>query len=131
MIQVFRDAKRSNLTAFPWPARYVSSVASHEFDPHSKSSDIITEKILLQYDNPAGHLKIIETIIQSHQHHHKFMRRFQQCWAISLPIDGSVHNLIKFTSWQKLSIWVDRQSCCLVCHVLSSSLCDGVPCWNT
>lgn len=88
LIQVFLDAKRLNLSAYSWPARYVASTASSVYNSQNQSTETIAENIPLQYVNPPGHLELMTTIVKSY--HNDFMKKINECWAISLRIDGSV-----------------------------------------
>lgn len=88
MIQVFVDAKRLHLSAFSWPSRYISGEASHAYDSLSQKESIIPNNISLRYVNPPGHLELMSTIFRSH--HGEFLKKLNECIAISLRIDGSI-----------------------------------------
>lgn len=88
MIQIFYDAKHLNLPAFSWPARYVASAASFAYDSQNRTLPTIPENIPMQYVNPPGHLDLMTTIVNSY--FPEFMKKINECWAVSLRVDGSV-----------------------------------------
>lgn len=88
MIQVYLDAKRLNLSAHSWPSRYIAGEASNSYDSLNKRESIISDGVNLQYVNPHGHLNLMSTIVNAHRD--EFLRKINECFAISLRIDGSV-----------------------------------------
>lgn len=87
MIQVYLDAKRLNLPAYSWPSRYVAGEASFVYDSLNQSRSIIAQNIDLQYVNPPGHLNIMIAIV--HSHREEFLRKINDCIALSLRKKGS------------------------------------------
>lgn len=88
MIQIFVDAKRLSSSAFNWPSRFIAGEASCAYDSQSQAKSVISKNLSLQYVNPPGHLELMTTIIKSHRH--GFVKKVNECVALSLRIDGSV-----------------------------------------
>lgn len=88
MIQVYLDAKKLNLAAYSWPARYIAAEASTTYDSAKQNKSIVSDGINLQYVNPHGHLNLMTTIVRSHRD--VFLKKINECNAISLRIDGSI-----------------------------------------
>lgn len=88
LIQIYLDAKRLNLSAHSWPARYVAGEASHAYDSANQSKNLIPDGIDLQYVNTHGHSNLMHAIVQSHRP--EFQRKIKECLALSLRIDGSI-----------------------------------------
>lgn len=98
MIQIYLDAKRLNLSAHSWPARYVAGEASQVYDSHKQNEQIIADSIKLQYINTHGHLNLMNAIVQSNRS--EFERKIKECLALSLRVDGS----IDFTHLDKIYV---------------------------
>lgn len=88
MIQIFVDAKRLNLSAHSWPARYIAGEASHGYTSQNQSKSIVANDIPLQYVNPPGHQELMTSIVDSHRE--EFVKKINECVALSLRVDGSV-----------------------------------------
>lgn len=88
MIPVYLDAKRLNLSANSWPSRYVAAEASNAYNSQNQSESIVPENMNLQYVNTHGHLNLMTAIVESHRT--EFLRKINDCLALSLRIDGSV-----------------------------------------
>lgn len=90
MTQIFYDAKNLNLSAHSWPARYVVNAASFAYDSQQQkeSKSIIPKNLQMQYVNKPGHLLLLTSIMNSHLT--DFMKKINDCWAVSLRADGSV-----------------------------------------
>lgn len=88
MIQVYLDAKRLNLSANSWPSRYIAGEASNAYDSLNEGKNTIADGVNLQYVNPHGHLNLMTAIVKSHRG--EFLRKINECFAISLRIDGSI-----------------------------------------
>lgn len=88
MMQIFVDAKQLSQSAHSWPARYVASAASFVYDFQEQTKPTIPENIPMQYVNKPGHLSLLTTIVNSHVP--DFIEKINECWAVSLRVDGSV-----------------------------------------
>lgn len=88
MILVYYDGKHLNLSANSWPSRYVAGEASHGYDSLSQNQLTVPDSINLQYVNTHGHLNLMTAIVQSHRP--DFLRKINECLALSLRIDGSI-----------------------------------------
>lgn len=104
MIFIYLDAKKLNLAANSWPSRYVAAEASNAYDSQNQRESIVPNNISLQYLNSHGHLNLMTAIVESHRH--EFLRKINECLALSLRIDGS----IDFTHLDK--IYVLGKICC-------------------
>lgn len=87
MLQVYADAKRLTVSAYSWPARYVASESGKGFDFNATDAPIVPENINLQYVNPAGHLNLMTTIVNSSD---EIRNEIKNSLACSIHIDGSV-----------------------------------------
>lgn len=87
ILQVFTDAKKLTISAYSWPAIYVSGEASHHFDFNEKSEPTIPKNIELQYVNPNSHLELMSAVVKSYD---EFEEKLISALAISIRIDGSV-----------------------------------------
>lgn len=88
LIQIFTDAKRLTLSAWNWPARYVTAEASNVFSVKNENRSVIPNGLSLQYVTPKTHLELMSCIMESDIEDLK--TKIDQCLAISLRIDGSV-----------------------------------------
>lgn len=87
-VQIFTDGKKLTLSAWTWPARYVTAEVSHNFDFNKNNEPTIPKSIELQYVNPNSHLELMSAIVKSH--HDEFEKKLDAALAISIRIDGSV-----------------------------------------
>lgn len=87
MTQVFIDAKQLTLTAFNWPARYVSNEMSNEFSFNVAKASTVPD-VKLMYVNPIKHLELMSTIVSAYIPVLK--EKIENCLAFSLRIDGSI-----------------------------------------
>lgn len=86
--QVFVDAKKLTLSAFSWPSRYIATEAGFHFDFNNSNVPNIPLSTNLQYVNPPGHLKMLNSIVSSYSD--DFKERIESARSCSLHIDGSV-----------------------------------------
>lgn len=87
MLQVYTDAKRLTVSAHSWPARFIASECGLIFDFNSVRESTVPENINIQYVNPAGHLKLLTTIVNSWD---ELQSKIQNSLACSIHVDGSV-----------------------------------------
>lgn len=97
MIQIYVDAKRLNLSARSWPARYIANEASHAYNSSIQNSVVLND-IKLQYVNAPGHLELMTTIVESDRS--QFVEKITNSLALSLRVDGS----IDFTQIDKIYV---------------------------
>lgn len=96
MITVYNDAKRTTLSAWSWPSRYVAGEMANNFKLHHGSQSDIN----LQYITPAFHKEFLDCIVVSDIE--TFKNGITGALATSLRIDGSVdrtqkHNVFVMT----------------------------------
>lgn len=90
MIHVYTDAKRLNLSAWSWPARYVTAQTafSFSFNGSQQNQSIIPDGLSLSYVNPPTHLDLLTCIVDADRN--SITEKLRNCLALSLRVDGSV-----------------------------------------
>lgn len=84
MISIFNDAKRTTLSGWSWPSRYVASQLSQNF----KLGQTPTSNINLQYVTPTFHADFLNCIVETDMDN--FRKILTDSLAASLRFDGSV-----------------------------------------
>lgn len=83
MITVFNDAKRSSLSSWSWPSRYVAHTIANNYKITGNTSTALN----LQYVTPKNHTEFIDCIVQTDLE--KLKATLRNSLAISLRVDGS------------------------------------------
>lgn len=83
MITVFNDAKRTSLSSWSWPSRFVAYTIANNF----RITGNTTTALNLQYVTLTKHAEFIDCIVQTDLDHVRQILR--DSLAISLRVDGS------------------------------------------
>jgi hypothetical protein len=85
MINIYNDAKRSSLSAWSFPSRYVAAEMACNF---KTNGNLLGNSINLQYVTPSQHPDLLKCVVHSDKPN--LAVRLQNALALSLRVDGSV-----------------------------------------